>query len=81
MRQPLYRMTQPTQNMPLVWAVLAGLLTMAVAFVVPPLRAVLGIVSLSLEQWGLIAGIAFTLLIAVKIGKAVNQRFANEPSK
>jgi Ca2+-transporting ATPase len=74
MRQPLYRMTQLTQNMPLVWAVLAGLLTVAVAFVVPGLRTVLGIVPLSLGQWGLIAGIALTLLIAVEIGKGISNR-------
>ncbi len=73
-RQPLVRMTPLTQNMPLVWAVLAGLLTVAVAFVVPPLRNVLGIVPLAPEQWGLIAGIAFTLLLAVEIGKAINDR-------
>ena len=74
MRQPLYRMPQPNQNMPLVWAVLGGLLTVAVAFVVPALRTVLGIVPLTLEQWGLIAGIALTLLLAVEIGKAISNR-------
>ena len=81
MRQPLFRMTQLNQNMPLVWAVLAGLLTVAVAFVVPGLRNVLGIVPLAPQQWALIAGIALTLLLAVEIGKAINHRFANEPSK
>ena len=74
MRQPLHRMTKLTQNMPLVWAVLAGLLTVAVAFVVPGLRNVLGIVPLAPQQWGLIAGIAFALLLAVEIGKAINRR-------
>jgi Ca2+-transporting ATPase len=47
MRQPLFQMIPLNQNMPLVWAVLAGLPTVAVAFVVPPLRDVLGIVSLT----------------------------------
>jgi Ca2+-transporting ATPase len=74
MRQPLFRMTKLTQNMPLVWAVLAGLLTVAVAFAVPGLRNVLGIVPLAPQQWGLIAGIAFALLLAVEIGKAISNR-------
>jgi Ca2+-transporting ATPase len=74
MRRPLYHMTRLNQNMPLVWAVLAGLLTVAVAFVVPPLRNALGIVPLSLVQWGLIAAIAFALLIAVEIGKWISHR-------
>jgi len=77
MRQPLFRMTPLKQNMPLVWAVLAGLLTVAIAFIVPALREVLGIVPLTLQQWGWIAGIAFTLLLAVEIGKAIDHRFAN----
>ena len=71
-------MTQLTQNMPLVWAVLAGLLTMAVAFVIPGLRNLLGIVPLAPQQWALIAGIALVLLLAVEIGKAINQRFASQ---
>jgi P-type Ca2+ transporter type 2C len=74
MRQPVFRMTKLNQNMPLVWAVLAGLLTVAVAFVVRPLRSVLGIVPLLPEQWGLIAGIALALLLAVEIGKAISSR-------
>jgi Ca2+-transporting ATPase len=74
MRQPLFRMTKLNQNMPLVWAVLAGLLTVAIAFVVPPLRNALGIVPLALEQWGLIAAIALLLLLAVEIGKAISRR-------
>ncbi len=78
MRQPLFRMTSLSQNKPLVWSVLAGLLTVAIAFVVPPLRDVLGIVPLALEQWGLIIAIALALLLAVEIGKAISHRFATQ---
>ena len=46
-------------------ALLASLLTMVVAFVVPRLRNVLGIVPLVPQQWALIGGIALTLLLAV----------------
>jgi len=74
MRQPLTRMTPLRRNMPLVWAVLAGLLLVAVAFAVPGLRHLLGIVPLSLNQWLLIAGVACALLFAVEIGKAIESR-------
>ncbi len=71
MRQPIYRMNKLSQNMPLVWAVLGGLLLVAIAFAVPGIRNLLGIVPLSLGQWALIAGIAMLLLVAVEIGKWV----------
>jgi P-type Ca2+ transporter type 2C len=74
MRQPLYRMTKLSQNMPLVWAVLAGLLLVAVAFAVPSLRNLLGIEPLGPEQWGVVAGVACFLLLAVEIGKWVRNR-------
>ena len=61
MRQPLFRMNKLSQNKPLVWAVLAGLLLVAIAFAVPGIRSLLGIVPLSLGQWALIAGIALSL--------------------
>jgi Ca2+-transporting ATPase len=71
MRQPLYRMNKLSQNMPLVWAVLAGLLLVAIAFAVPGIRNLLGIVPLSLGQWMLISGIALFMLVAVEIGKGI----------
>lgn len=74
MRQPLTRMTLLRRNLPLVWAVLTGLLLVAVAFTVPGLRGLLGIVPLGLTQWLLIAGVACALLLAVEIGKAIENR-------
>ena len=74
MRLPIFHMNKLSQNRPLIWAVLAGLLLVAVAFAVPSLRALLGIVPLSLEQWGLIAAVALSLLIAVEIGKWISNR-------
>jgi Ca2+-transporting ATPase len=71
MRQPIYRMNKLSQNMPLVWAVLGGLLLVAIAFAVPGIRSLLGIVPLSLGQWVLIAGIALFLIVAVEIGKGI----------
>ncbi len=79
MRRPLHRMNKLTANQPLIWAVLAGLLTALVAFLIPGLRELLGIVPLDLEECGWVAGIALFLLIAVEIGKAIaNRMHAND---
>ena len=78
MTRPLWRMTPISQNQPLIWAVVAGLLMVAIAFAIPFLRDLLGIVPLSFSQWLLIAGIAFTLLVVVEISKAINNRLHPE---
>jgi Ca2+-transporting ATPase len=69
MRVPLFRASPLAKNKPLVLAVLAGLLMVVIAFAFPSIRTLLGIVPLSLQQWSLIAAIAFGLLMAVEIGK------------
>jgi len=74
MRRPIYRMNKLTANKPLICAVVAGLLTIAMAFVIPGLRDLLGIVPLSLEMWLLVIGVALTLLMSVEIGKAISHR-------
>jgi len=74
MRRPLTRMTPLSQNKPLLWAVLGGLLLAVLPFTVPSLRRLLGIVPLTLEQWVLIAFIALFLLLVVEISKAVANR-------
>lgn len=74
MRKPLWRMNKLATNKPLIWAVVAGLLTALVAFLIPGLRNLLGIVPLSLEEWLWVIGIALTLLVTVEIGKAISNR-------
>ena len=74
MRRPLHRMNKLTANKPLIWAVLGGLLTALIAFLIPGLRDLLGIVSLSLAEWGLVVGVALLLLTTVEVGKAVANR-------
>jgi Ca2+-transporting ATPase len=74
MRRPLFRMTRLSQNQPLIWAVLAGLLLVVIAFAMPAIRNLLGIVPLSFEQWTWIAGIAVAMLFAVEIGKWISSR-------
>jgi Ca2+-transporting ATPase len=74
MRRPIFRMNKLTANKPLIWAVVAGLLTALVAFWIPGLRDLLGIISLSLEEWIWIIGIALALLVIVEVGKAIANR-------
>jgi len=71
MRLPLFRMSSLSRNKPLIWAVIAGLLMVVIAFVIPSIRNLLGIVPLSLQQWSWIAAIAIGLLMAVELGKWV----------
>jgi Ca2+-transporting ATPase len=71
MRLSLFRASPLSSNKPLVLAVIAGLLMVVIAFAIPSLRTLLGIVPLSLQQWSWIAAIAFGLLMAVEIGKWV----------
>jgi Ca2+-transporting ATPase len=74
MRQPIYRMNKLTANKPLIMAVVAGILTVATAFLIPGIRELLGIMPLSLQQWLWVIGVAFTLLAFVEIAKAISNR-------
>lgn len=74
MRLPLFRMSPLSRNKPLIWAVAAGLAMVVIAFAFPGIRNLLGIVPLTLQQWSWIATIAFSLLIAVEIGKWVRSK-------
>jgi len=74
MRQPLYRMNKLTANMPLVWAVLAGLFMAVLPFLIPGLRDLLGIVPLTLVEWLTVGGIAIGLLVIVEVGKWISNK-------
>jgi len=74
MRRPLWQMIPLRENRALVWTVLAGLATALIAFLVPALRELLGIVPLTLTQWGLVAGIALLLLAIVEVAKTIASR-------
>lgn len=74
MRLPVYRMNNLTANKPLIWAAVAGCITIGVAFLIPGLRDLLGIVPLSLQEWLLVIGIGLILLVFVEIGKAISNR-------
>lgn len=74
MRLPIYRMNPLSTNKPLIWMVLLGFATVAIAFLIPGLRTVLGIVPLTLQQWLLVTSISLILLVSVEIGKAISHR-------
>jgi Ca2+-transporting ATPase len=73
MRQPIYCSGRLSRNKPLVWAVLGGLAMVAIAFLIPELRNLLGIVPLSLGEWAIVASVAVFLLGTVEVGKAITR--------
>ena len=79
MRLPLFRMHKLSANMPLVWAVLAGLAMAVLPFLIPGLRSLLGLVQLTVWEWLEVAGIALGLLAVVEMGKWISNKIhANE---
>jgi len=74
MRLPLFRMNKLSANMPLVWAVLAGLAMAVLPFLVPALRSLLNIVPLTFVEWLEVVGIALGLLVVVEIGKWISNK-------
>jgi Ca2+-transporting ATPase len=75
LRRPLFRISKLGSNKYLLWVVLAGILTALVAFWIPALRNLLGLVPLSLMDWGWVWGIAFLLLVFVEVGKLFANNF------
>jgi Ca2+-transporting ATPase len=74
MRQPLFRMNKLSANMPLVWAVLAGLMMAVLPFLIPGLSNLLGIVPLTFVEWLEVAGIALGLLVVVEVSKWISNK-------
>ncbi len=73
-RRPLWRMTPLSSNKPLLWAVMAGLGLVGVAFAVPALRGLLGLELLTLQELAYVAGVAISLLGVVELGKWMDWR-------
>ncbi len=71
LRLPLFKMNKLSANKPLVWSVLLGLTTIAIAFLIPGLRNVLGLVLMPFGDWAMVIGFAFGLLAFVEIAKAI----------
>ncbi len=74
MKKSIFQMNRLSTNKPLIWAVLAGILTILVAFLIPGLRQLLGIMPLSLQEWLWVIGVALILLIVVESGKAISNQ-------
>lgn len=71
LRVPIIHMNKLSDNKPLIWTVLLGLLTILVAFLIPGLRSALGLVTLSFSEWMMIIGFAISLMLVVEIAKAI----------
>ena len=80
MRRSIFRSGPLSRNKPLVWAVLAGLFMAVIPFVVPGIRNLLGIVPLTWQEWGWVAGVALSLLVIVEIGKWISLRLHHRKS-
>ena len=78
LRQPLHRMPPLSQNKPLIFSVLGGLGLVLIAFALPGLRKLLGIVPLHPAQWAVVAGIAIGLLFIVELAKAISHKIHQE---
>jgi Ca2+-transporting ATPase len=74
LRQPLHRMPLLSQNKPLAFSVMGGLGLVVIAFAIPGLRKLLGIVPLHPVQWAVVAAIAFGLLFIVELAKAISHK-------
>lgn len=74
LRVPIIHMNKLSDNKPLVWTVLLGLLTILIAFLIPGLRSALGLVTLSFAEWAMIIGFAISLMLVVEIAKAIANR-------
>jgi Ca2+-transporting ATPase len=72
LRRSIFHSGRLSRNKPLIAAVLGGLVLAIGAFVVPSIRNLLGIMPLSLSQWGGVFGIAFLLLVTVEVGKRLS---------
>jgi magnesium-transporting ATPase (P-type) len=67
-------MNRILDNKPLIWAVIGGLLVAVIAFIFTPIRNLLGIVPLTLQQWFVVTLIALSLLFTVEVAKFISNR-------
>jgi len=72
MRRPLTGMPKLSENKPLIYSVLGGILLVVIPFFVPFIGKALGVVQLIFGEWALIIGIAIGLLLIVELGKAIS---------
>lgn len=72
MRSTIIKGSSPMRNKPLLISAAAGITTALAAFLIKPLREIMGLVPLSLTDFGIVFGIALSLLVTVELGKIIN---------
>jgi len=75
MRRTIAKGSSPMRNKPLLVSAAAGIFTALAAFLIEPLRHVMGLVPLNLGDYGIVFGIAISLLAIVEACKIVNKTF------
>jgi len=76
LRRSIFQVGSLRQNKPLIAAVASGLALAFGAVALPPVRQLLGIVPLHLNDWAIVVGIALGLLVTVEVAKYVaNNRY------
>jgi Ca2+-transporting ATPase len=69
MKSPLFKMNKLSQNKPLVYAVMGGLIVALLALFIPGIRQLLDLVPLTIPEVLMVAGIAIALLGTVELAK------------
>ncbi len=77
MRRSIFHSGSLGQNKPLIAAVVGGLALAVGAVVVAPIRNLLGVALLNPSQWGVIMGVALTLLATVEVAKYISNHRLN----
>lgn len=80
LRTPLFRMHPPTANKPLLVSVSIGFIAALLPFWIPDLGDLLGVVPLSLMEWGWVSGFAIAVLAFVEAAKAISRRVHRSPN-
>jgi Ca2+-transporting ATPase len=78
MRRSIFKEGSPLKNKPLLVSAVAGVAMALAAFIITPLREVMGLVPLRLEDYVIVFAIAAALLIIVEIGKFLNNYVGNK---
>lgn len=73
LKESIFKSGNLKGNLPLVWAVLAGLFMAVIPFMIPALQKLLDLVPLHINDWMLVFGVAFFNLSIVEAGKWITR--------
>ena len=74
LRTPIWQMHSITANKPLIYSIISGLFLAVLPFVFSPLGTLLRVVPLTWQEWSMVFGFAFALLLIVDATKALANR-------